>query len=372
MKILHLCSYFIGSKVYKSLFAQLARTSLVSSQCVWIPIRDHRHHGVNSAVAPGVEFQYVHCLGLFTRLLFAFKQVRLFLSFIQSARDGGRFDLIHAHTLYSDGFLAYWLSKKYKIPYVLTVRTTDIGVFERLLPHWRPLTRRVIGNARCLVFVSQAHKMRMEQRYRDVLPRTLLLPNGVDPYWIKHALAVRSSREPGAPQAIYLGAINQNKNIRSAILAFFSVQQHPKSRFRVVGGGYEAFRAVYGDLAPGILSKVDFFEQTQDKGFIRSCLGDSDVLVMPSHMETFGLTYLEAISQCVPVVYSQGQGIDGLFPEGSVGFGCDPDDLGSIAAAIAKTLQAFPGGLRFDEGDNPVAAFSWETRARQLLDHAYR
>ena len=45
---------------------------------------------------------------------------------------------------------------------------------------------------------------------------------------------------------------------------------------------------------------------------------------MTSLGESFGLTYAEAMSQGVPVIYSKGQGFDGQFKEGVVGYHVDP------------------------------------------------
>ena len=59
---------------------------------------------------------------------------------------------------------------------------------------------------------------------------------------------------------------------------------------------------------------------------------------MPSLAETFGLVYLEALSQNLPVVYTKGQGIDGLFDE-SVGIGVNPLSVEDIAEALRTILE---------------------------------
>ena len=62
---------------------------------------------------------------------------------------------------------------------------------------------------------------------------------------------------------------------------------------------------------------------------------------MPSKTETFGLVYAEAMSQGLPILYSAGQGFDGQFPEGTVGFHVDPADARDVAAKIKCVLQNY-------------------------------
>lgn len=373
MKILHLCSYYIGSRVYRNLCEQLARDERVDWQNIWIPVREHKHEGENLSAEPGIDTIYCKSLNLLTRLSFLFKLFRLILSFERHPR---RVDMlqdctvIHAHTLYSDGYLAYWLSRKYKIPYVLSVRTTDVSVFERFLPHWGWMTRRVIANAQCLIFISPAHKAKIEARYADCLPRTLLVPNGLDEYWIRNAICRSAPERSEARRGIYIGEINANKNIKRAILAFFQAVDDDNACFTVLGGEYSTYCAIYGELPEALKTRVEFMARTQDKQRIKELLRQHQVLIMPSFMETFGLTYLEAISQCVPVVFSRGQGIDGLYPEGMVGFSCDPNREDSIAAAVRQVYERFPGGLVF-ESTNPAQDYSWESRAHTLLTQVY-
>ena len=55
---------------------------------------------------------------------------------------------------------------------------------------------------------------------------------------------------------------------------------------------------------------------------------------MPSITETFGLTYVEAMSQGLPVIYSKGQGFDGRFKEGHIGYHVRSKDTKDIANKI--------------------------------------
>ena len=62
---------------------------------------------------------------------------------------------------------------------------------------------------------------------------------------------------------------------------------------------------------------------------------------MPSFTESFGLVYAEAMSQGLPVVYSAGQGFDGQFAEGEVGYRVDSHSPESVANGILKVIENY-------------------------------
>ena len=61
---------------------------------------------------------------------------------------------------------------------------------------------------------------------------------------------------------------------------------------------------------------------------------ESDIFVMPSRYETFGLVYVEALSQGLPVIYTRGQGFDGQIPDGEVGYSVKCNDVNEIAEKL--------------------------------------
>ena len=67
----------------------------------------------------------------------------------------------------------------------------------------------------------------------------------------------------------------------------------------------------------------------------------ADIFLLPSGRETFGLVYAEALSQGLPVLYTRGQGFDGQFPDGEVGFAIDPNDPNATANAAERILKNY-------------------------------
>lgn len=372
LAILHVCSYYTGSKVYKNLFCSIARHEKIATQDVFVPLRqptpsaeeEHNH---------AFHIHYAHCLSFLTRLSLSFKQRCLSKAFskFSDTTQHKRYDLIHAHTLYSDGIFAWRLSKSLGIPYVVTVRTTDVSIFHKLAPHWRAIIQSVLKHAQDVIFLSHPHQEITLARYPCIEPNSHVVPNGIDPFWIENARRYKAAEDTHASTALYVGKIDKNKNIKNSIEAFFTARlDNDNRKFNIIGGSYEDYKAIYGPLSDRLSKNVCFLGSITDKDILRKHFVEANIFIMPSHMETFGLVYLESISQCTPVIYSKGQGIDGLFEESTIGHSCDPNSIKSIRLAIEKTLHKYPKGLIFDQ-PNVVRNFSWPDIGASIVNGSY-
>ena len=62
---------------------------------------------------------------------------------------------------------------------------------------------------------------------------------------------------------------------------------------------------------------------------------------MASLKETFGLVYFEAMSQGTPVIFTEGQGIDGYFPPGFIGYPVNSSDLNDAKKKVDLILKNY-------------------------------
>src|SRR5690606_27257629 len=72
-------------------------------------------------------------------------------------------NVIHAHTWFTDGGLAYKIYKRHSIPYVITVRSTDLSAFARYFYHTHRYARNVLLNAKRIIFLSETYKNQVLQ-----------------------------------------------------------------------------------------------------------------------------------------------------------------------------------------------------------------
>jgi len=93
----------------------------------------------------------------------------------------------------------------------------------------------------------------------------------------------------------------------------------------------------------------------------------SDIFVMVSFKETFGLVYPEALSQGLPIVYSKNQGFDGFFPDGQVGKSVEPASLRDIEDGILFVANNFNKMVENISKIDLGSIFSWGSIARTYL-----
>ena len=100
-----------------------------------------------------------------------------------------------------------------------------------------------------------------------------------------------------------------------------------------------------------------------NKNSLLDAYRQSDVFIMLSHRETFGLVYAEAMSQGLPVIYTKNQGFDGQFDEGLIGFHSSPNKIEEIENIIIKVSENHK--LLSFNASKYVRKFNWKVIAKR-------
>ena len=336
MKVLHICCNLAGSTVFPQLFEALKEAGL--EQEVFVPEKNAGDIGKNTP--KGVR-THVKLTVKKTDAIFFFRKAQRSVPEIERCVDMKTVDMIHAHTLFTDGSIAEKLSQKTGVPYMLTLRYSDIGVIWKYEPHLRPMARRILRGAKHIVFLSEAAKAGVMDEWLSEKDRALLakkaaiVPNGIKPEWLT-----------GTPRAAlhdpvrvgFAGLINQRKRPLDVANAVHKANEAGARRYVLHACGKgpleEQFKALLRpeDTYVGRVNGMDAMKE-----FYKDC----DMLLVPSEAETFGMVYLEAMSQGVPVLYTRGQGFDGQFPEGAAGFSVACGDVQEQAARIAEICEGY-------------------------------
>lgn len=364
--LLHICSYYIGNKLYKSLFKVLQKEF---DQLVYIPIKDPELIDRNNFSSNETDLFYDPLLKPYHRYLYGLKiksQAKRIES--QFSHKIENIDLIHAHTLFSDGGSAYILSKKYNVPYIVSIRNTDLNLFYKYAIHYRSLAHKILLNAEQVVFISHAYR----KIFFDILPKKVVkrikkkcvvIPNGISEEFLQ---APNLEREVKPINLITTASLDKNKNISTLIKAVSRLKNDGKNvNLKIAGDG-----PLRQDLEALVQQKklsdnVDFLGQI-DLPTLKAHLDSSNVFILVSFKETFGISYIEAMARGLPIVYTKNQGVDGYFSQGEVGYSVNPRDVDAICTAIEKIIDNYK--VISPKCNRLAQNFSWNSVSNTYID----
>ena len=277
---------------------------------------------------------------------------------------------VHAATLFSEGALAYQCWKYYGIPYSVAIRGADLNFYLKKMTHLWALGRKIIQHAKKVVFISPSQEISaflsspLSKVQELIKEKSVVIPNGLDPFWLQNTI-VKHSDQPS--KILYVGRFDQNKNVELLIDAFLrTLSEKPQLELHLIGVGGEK-EAVVLEKVKQNPTHLFYHGPIYDLKQLQSRFQDADLFAMISHSETFGLVYMEALTQGLPILYTKGQGVDGVFGNHQVGVGTDVDDVESVAHAIIHLVD------HSSEYQKNIATldfqkFNWETIASQYIN----
>ena len=368
VKVLHICNDFSGSKVHANLYKSLE--SLGVSQVVYTYFINPKYIGRNFFQSEYTKIIYANVLTKYDRYFFYYKGWKLFCD-LKKHVNPCDIDICHATTLFSDGSVAYRLYKKYHIPYIVTIRNTDINLHLRNASYRWPYAKRILLNAAMIIFISEASKNKfcnhsyIQKFLLCLKDKMIVIPNGIDDYWL-NCPALNRQKPANNHKVVYVGVFDENKNIFRLAEAVMSLRKKYPDIHLTLVGGRGALKEQVKEMACHNPDVIDYCGLITDKEVLRNIYLQHSIFAMPSFHETLGLVYIEAISQGLACIYTKGQGIDGMFPS-ETGIGVNPGSVSEIANAIDLIFQ---NRSKFSNSSIDLDAFRW-SRISQIYYNMY-
>ena len=251
-------------------------------------------------VMDGLRICHPRRLALPRRILFA-RQWRFHLRALERC-DLAAPDLVHAHCAYPDGRAAVEYGARNGKPVVITVHGFDIKGLPRLDPRWRRLTVEALQRADAVVAVSRDLR-------NDVLElgigaeKVRWIPNGVDCGLFSGAV----SRRPGEGgwRLLYVGRFVEEKGLRVLLEALARLRRRRSDVSLTLVGGHPATGTSGPFLeqvsALGLSDCVEFRDAVPPEEMPRH-MAASDLVILPSFYDSFGIVLIEAMACGLPVV----------------------------------------------------------------------
>jgi N-acetyl-alpha-D-glucosaminyl L-malate synthase BshA len=291
---------------------------------------------------PGLTFHRVHTPAY---PLFREPQYVLALAsrIVHVAREVG-LDIIHAHYAVPHATAAYLAkqilsrSEEGRVPCVITtLHGTDITLVGSDHSYAETVAFS-IDESDGVTAVSESLR---EDTYRTLAVRNgiTVIPNFLDcdVYHRVPEAALRARYCPAGCEKLVIHVSNFRpvKRVPAVVEVFARIIKTVKARLLLVGDGPDLAQALDTAKSLGIAKHVEALGE-QDQ--IIPLLSVSDVFLMPSAQESFGLAALEAMACEVPVVASRVGGLHEVIDHGVTGFLHEPADLDGMAESAVALL----------------------------------
>lgn len=266
------------------------------------------------------------------------------------------FDLIHSRFIFADGMLANMLSKRYKIPYMISTHNERF-YFEHCYSRFVAL--RILKEASLVSPLSFSNYNYFKSQGIESLERST---HGFDTQFIKPQRANLEN-----PIRIFTVAeLIKLKNIDKVISAISVLSKKYDITYTIIGSGPEkdSLSSQVEDLN---LSKYICFREHIPHTEIASEMYKYDIFIMPSYFETFGRVYFEVMAMGIPIICARNSGVFGVFNDGVEGISVDHSKIESITEGLERLISDSDERLRIGlAGQKLVRNHTWENIARDL------
>lgn len=250
----------------------------------------------------------------------------------------GPVDLIHAHVCYPGGALAYRLSRRLNVPYVITEHMGPFP-FDRYMDGGRPIPAldEAAKHADALIPVSESLSERMKSFGYE---NRFYIPNFVDEDLFK---PVEPPKKGKPFQFFTLCALEKPKGVEDLIRGIR--QWNPDGEevaFVIAGDGVDRdyFQQLAVDLGvDSLITWVGKIEREEVPEYMNRC----DAFVLPSHHESFGIVYVEANACGKPVIATRCGGPESIVNEtnGILVPVSDPAALAKAMDQMKKSIRSY-------------------------------
>ncbi|PQV46267.1 N-acetyl-alpha-D-glucosaminyl L-malate synthase BshA [Jejuia pallidilutea] len=238
-------------------------------------------------------------------------------------------EILHVHYAIPHAYAAYMAKKMLleegiHVPIVTTLHGTDITLVGSH-PFYKPAVTFSINKSDAVTAVSQSLK-EDTLRLFDIKNDIHVVPNFIDldKYNHKFTDCQRGMMADDNEKIItHISNLRPVKRVQDVIEVFYGIQKELPAKLMFIGEGPEKERIENQCRDLGILDKVIFFGKSNE---IDKILCFSDLFLLPSQTESFGLAALEAMASGVAVISSNTGGIPEVNIHGVSGFLSDVGD----------------------------------------------
>ncbi len=251
-------------------------------------------------------------------------------------------DVLHVHYAIPHAYAAYMAKKMLKeqsinIPIVTTLHGTDITLVGNH-PSYKTAVTFSINKSDVVTCVSKSLKEDTLDQF-DIKKNIEVIPNFIDinKYIIQQDLCLHENPIQSKEFIIsHVSNFRTVKNIANVIKVFYNIQKQFKAKLLMIGEGPDKTLAENLCNELGISHLVDFLGNTNQ---VEKNLCHSDLFLLPSSAESFGLAALEAMASKVAVITSNAGGLPEININGETGYVENYNDVDQMSKKAISILS---------------------------------
>ena len=251
-------------------------------------------------------------------------------------------NVLHVHYAIPHAYAAYMAKKmlkeqSIKIPIVTTLHGTDITLVGNH-PSYKTAVTFSINKSDIVTCVSKSLKEDTLDQF-DIKKNIEVIPNFIDinKYILQQDLCLHENPIQSKEFIIsHVSNFRAVKNIANVIKVFYNIQKQFEAKLLMIGEGPDKPLAVNLCNDLGISHLVEFLGNTNQ---VEKNLCHSDLFLLPSSAESFGLAALEAMASKVAVVTSNAGGLPEININGETGYVENFDDVDKMSKKAISILS---------------------------------
>ena len=298
-----------------------------------------------------------------------------------------KFDLIHAHVALPDGHAAFLLKKDLQVPAVVSIHGVD---FLSTIHKGEKIKQKMFGVLEGVDgIITVSSKLKNIIREQPFAAKTEVINNGINPedcvpaQASVQAQAEASTEAPskaceeeasGQPSRLCkLLSVSNLKKTKGLDINLRAVAQlapkYPDLRYFIVGDGEERENLQKLAAELNIKEKVIFLGRLDHPATMKQ-MAEADIFCLPSWQEGFGIVYIEAMAQGLPVIAVQGEGIEDVITHDQNGLLVRPHSVEDVVKALDLLLSNPAKALSLAQAGRQTVmnGFTWTHNAQKTLE----
>ena len=260
--------------------------------------------------------------------------------FFRRIVDNYRIDLVHAHWIFPQGFIAVLMKKMFALRCRIIITSHGGDIFALRSAFFKKIKRYTLRHCDYINAVSFPIKEKIESDL-GITDKTMVIPMGTD----YDLFTGRTARPLESDYVLFVGRLTEKKGVVYLVDAFARVcKENPSLKLVIIGSGHQKERLRDRVEELGIQTDVIFIDSLPQRQLVpyyqhaRIFVGPS-IVSSQGDTEGFGLVFVEAMLSRCPIIATRTGGIPDIVTHGETGFLVEQKRADQIADAILTILN---------------------------------